>query len=115
LAVAHAFNYVEREQMVAASSGMLLSWAVGATAGPLLASQAMKMGGGWALFLYLAAVSGGLAVFTRYRMGRRAPLPTEAQAKYAPHGEATIATGALDPRAAEPARTAHLDPVEATL
>ena len=38
LAVAHAFDYVERDHMVAASAGMLLSWSLGATAGPLLAS-----------------------------------------------------------------------------
>ena len=39
LAVAHAFDYVERDQMVPASTGMLLAWALGATAGPMLASQ----------------------------------------------------------------------------
>jgi MFS family permease len=98
LAVAHAFDYVEREQMVAASAGMLLSWAIGATAGPLLASLMMSRGGDWSLFLYLAGVSGALAAFTRYRMGRRTALPTAEQAKFAPRGEGTVA-GTLDPRA----------------
>ena len=98
LAVAHAFDYVEREQMVAASAGMLLSWAIGATAGPLLASLLMSSGGDWSLFLYLAGVSGALAAFTRYRMGRRTALPTAEQAKFAPRGEGTVA-GTLDPRA----------------
>jgi MFS family permease len=115
LSVAHAFDYVERDQMVAASSGMLLSWAIGATAGPLLASQAMAAGGGWALFLYMAAVSGALAAFARYRMSRRTALPPEAQAKFAPRGEATVVTGALDPRAADPAQSARLDHAEAAL
>jgi len=85
--------------MVAASSGMLLSWAIGATAGPLIASQAMAAGGGWALYLYIAAVSGALAAFARYRMGRRTALAPEAQSRYAPVGEATVTAGALDPRA----------------
>ncbi len=98
LAVAHAFDYVERQQMVAASAGMLLSWAIGATAGPLLASLVMTAGGDWALFLYLAAVPGALAAFTRYRMGRRDALPPGEQAKFAPRGEGTVA-GTLDPRA----------------
>jgi MFS family permease len=98
LAVAHAFDYVEREQMVAASAGMLLSWAIGATAGPLLASLLMSVGGDWSLFLYLAGVSGALAAFTRYRMGRRSALPPAEQAKFAPRGEGTVA-GTLDPRA----------------
>jgi MFS family permease len=98
LAVAHAFDYVEREHMVAASAGMLLAWSIGATAGPLLASLLMSSGGDWALFLYLAGVSGALAVFTRYRMGRRQALPPADQAKFAPRGEGTVA-GTLDPRA----------------
>jgi len=98
LAVAHAFDYVEREQMVAASAGMLLSWAIGATAGPLLASLLMSREGDWSLLLYLAGVSGALAVFTRYRMGRRMALPPAEQAKFAPRGEGTVA-GTLDPRA----------------
>lgn len=113
LAVAHAFDYVERDQMVAASSGMLLSWAIGATAGPLIASQAMAAGGGWALYLYIAAVSGALAAFARYRMGRRTALAPEAQSRYAPVGEATVTAGTLDPRAAGAPEPAHLDPVEA--
>jgi predicted MFS family arabinose efflux permease len=98
LAVAHAFDYVEREQMVPASTGMLLAWALGATAGPILASQAMTLGGDWALFLYLAAVAGVLAAFVRFRMSRREALPAEEQAKYAPRGEGTVVAGALDPR-----------------
>jgi MFS family permease len=98
LAVAHAFDYVERDQMVAASAGMLLSWAIGATAGPLLASLLMSREGDWSLLLYLAGVSGALAAFTRYRMGRRMALPPAEQARFAPRGEGTVA-GTLDPRA----------------
>ncbi len=98
LAVAHAFDYVERDHMVAASAGMLLSWSIGATAGPLLASLMMSRGNEWALFLYLAAVAGALAAFTRYRMGRRTALPSAEQAKFAPRGEGNVA-GTLDPRA----------------
>jgi MFS family permease len=98
LAVAHAFDYVERDHMVAASAGMLLSWSIGATAGPLLASLMMSRGNDWALFLYLAAVAGALAAFTRYRMGRRVALPSAEQAKFAPRGEGNVA-GTLDPRA----------------
>ncbi len=98
LAVAHAFDYVEREHMVAASAGMLLAWSIGATAGPLLASLIMSRSGDWALFLYLAGVSGLLAAFTRYRMGRRAALPSADQSKFAPRAEGSVA-GELDPRA----------------
>ena len=86
------------EQMVPASTGMLLAWALGATAGPILASQAMTLCGDWALFLYLAAVAGLLAVFVRFRMSRRVALPAEEQARFAPRGDCTVVAGALDPR-----------------
>jgi MFS family permease len=104
LALAHAFDYVEREQMVPASAGMLLAWAIGATTGPNLASSLMSAAGNWALFLYLAGVAAGLALFVRYRMGRRAALPSAEQAKFAPRAEATVIAGALDPRAEQPAQ-----------
>jgi len=100
LAVAHAFDYVESDKMVPASAGMLLVWAIGATAGPIIASQLMTWSNDWALFLCLAATAGLLAIFVRYRMGRRSALPSEAQAKFAPRGEATVVAGALDPRPA---------------
>jgi MFS family permease len=103
LAVAHAFDYVEQEHMVPASAGMLLAWALGATAGPLLASQAMAIGGNWAMFLYLAGMSGLLAAFVRYRMGRRSALPTAEQAKFAPRTETAVVKGDLDPRAKDAA------------
>ncbi len=99
LAVAHAFDYVEREHMVAASAGMLLSWAIGATAGPLLCALMMGRAGDWSMFLFLAAVSGALAAFTRYRMGRRQALPSAEQAKFAPRSEGGVVAGHLDPRA----------------
>ncbi|MEA2778819.1 MAG: hypothetical protein QOK29_363 [Rhodospirillaceae bacterium] len=99
LAVAHAFDYVERDHMVAASAGMLLAWALGATAGPILVSQLMAHGGDWMLFLYLAGMAGGLAAFVRYRMGQRGALPAAEQAKFAPRIETAVMAGALDPRA----------------
>ena len=98
LAVAHAFDYVERDQMVPASAGMLLAWALGATTGPNLASSLMTAGGSWALFLYLSGVAAALALFVRYRMSRRAALPAGAQAKFAPRAEAAVLAGTLDPR-----------------
>jgi MFS family permease len=102
LALAHAFDYVERDQVVPASAGMLLAWAIGATAGPNLASGFMTAAGNWALFLYFAAVAGALALFVRYRMSRRAALPSAEQAKFAPRAEAMVVAGTLDPRAEQP-------------
>jgi MFS family permease len=103
ISLAHAFDYVERERMVAASSGMLLAWAVGATAGPLLASLVMQVLDPSSLFLYLATVGLLLAGFARYRMSRRAPRPSDEQAAFVPMPVTTAEVkGELDPRASAP-------------
>ena len=98
LVVAHTFDWVPRDSMVAASSGMLLAWAVGATLGPILGSLLMQAIGDEALFLFLALAALGLAGFTRYRMSRRAALPSHEQAPYVPVTTTACVSGRLDPR-----------------
>ena len=102
VSVAHAFDYVERHRMVAASSGLLLAWAVGATCGPLVASWVMGALGNASLFLYLAAVAAGLAAFTRYRMGQRVGRPPQEQSVFVPLPTTTAVSGQLDPRLEPP-------------
>lgn len=97
-AVAHAFDYIDRSQMVAANSGMLLAWAVGATAGPLIASSFMAIGPA-GLFVFIASVAIVLALYTRWRMSRRAAKPAEEQSKFVPVPSTSAIAGALDPRA----------------
>lgn len=97
-AVAHAFDYIDRSQMVAANSGMLLAWAVGATAGPLVASSFMAVGPA-GLFVFIAGVAISLAVYTRWRMSRRAAKPADEQSKFVPVPSTSAIAGALDPRA----------------
>lgn len=97
-AVAHAFDYIDRSQMVAANSGMLLAWAVGATAGPLIASSFMAVGPA-GLFVFIAGVAVSLAVYTRWRMSRRAAKPADEQSKFVPVPSTSAIAGALDPRA----------------
>lgn len=103
ISVSHAFDYVAKDRIVAASSGMLLAWALGSTAGPLIASVVMANLGHWSLFLYLAVVAAAIGGFARYRMSRRVALPPGEQATFVPRAETTAAVvgGELDPRAAE--------------
>ncbi len=98
-AVAHAFDYIDRSQMVAANSGMLLAWAVGATAGPLVASSVMGPTGPSGLFVFIASIAILLAIYTRWRMSRRAAKPAEEQSKFVPVPSTSAIAGALDPRA----------------
>lgn len=98
-AVAHAFDYIDRSQMVAANSGMLLAWAVGATAGPLICSSVMGLTGPSGLFVFVAAISILLAFYTRWRMSRRAAKPADEQSKFVSVPSTSAIAGALDPRA----------------
>ena len=98
-AVAHAFDYLDRSQMVAANSGMLLAWAVGATAGPLIASSVMGLLGSSGLFIFVATMAVALALYTRWRMLRRAAKPADEQSKFVPVPSTSAIAGALDPRA----------------
>jgi MFS family permease len=98
LAVAHACDYVEQPMMLAASSGLLLSWALGSAAGPLLGSLVMGQFADPALFLLIAAAGLFLAVFIRYRMTRRVALPADEQTNFVPVSTIALAPTELDPR-----------------
>ncbi|MFZ5789896.1 MAG: MFS transporter [Pseudomonadota bacterium] len=106
IAVAHAFDYVAKERMVAASSGLLLAWAIGATTGPLVASLLMGRLGAPVLLVYLAIIAGALALFVHYRMTRRAALPAREQAAFVPVTTTSAVAGKLDPRAGDSAAPA---------
>ena len=98
LAIAHAFDYVSKERMVAASSGLLLAWAIGATAGPLIAAVLMGHFGPQSLFAYMALMTGSIALFTHWRMTRRAALPSRDQATFVPVTTTSSVAATLDPR-----------------
>ncbi|WP_026871048.1 MFS transporter [Inquilinus limosus] len=77
ICVAHANDLAPRGTAVALSSSLLLSWGVGACAGPLVASAVIDRIGPNGLFLYGAAVAAVTAVFTAWRMTRRQAPPAE--------------------------------------
>jgi MFS family permease len=103
ISVAHAFDHVDQPRAIAASSGLLLAWAFGATAGPLLASLAMDLFGPSALFLVIAIVATALGAFTRFRMRQRAAVPAEEQKAFVPLAVAAAPATQLDPRIETPA------------
>lgn len=95
VAMAHASDFAEPDQMVGVTSSLLLSWAAGAAVGPTIAAPFMDMLGPRGLFLYTVLVATALALFVLWRMSRRAP----PQAK---DGFADIST--------TPPRLAEIDP-----
>lgn len=98
IAVAQAFDYFDRADMVGASGGLLLVWAIGATIGPLVASVLMGHFEAPALFVYLAAVAFLLVIFTLYRMLRRHALPSAEQTNFVAIQTTSAIANALDPR-----------------
>ncbi len=71
IALAHAFDHVARDRFVAASSGLLLAYAVGGTLGPALTSQVMGALGPYGFFVSMGTVSAAFAAFVVYRWYRR--------------------------------------------
>jgi len=98
LAVAQAYDYVDRADMVGASGGLLLVWAIGGTVGPLIASFFMGQFGPSALFVYLAVVASAIMIFTAYRMLARQARPASEQTAFVSMQTTSAIANALDPR-----------------
>ena len=99
LSVAQTNDYVERSEFVPAAGGLLLSYSIGASVGPLASSAAMRLIGPGGLFGFIALVLVGLAAFTAYRMRRRAPKPVADQGEFVQMPQTTGVAADLDPRA----------------
>jgi MFS family permease len=97
LSIAQAFDYLDRARYVAGASRMLMAYAVGAIAGPLLCSIAMSQLGAHAFFGYIGLVAGLLAAFALFRMGRRQALPVEEQREFVALPRMSPAGAALYP------------------
>ncbi|MBR9829073.1 MAG: MFS transporter [Oceanospirillales bacterium] len=79
IAVAITNDMMDSSQIIAASSGLMLSYGLGSVLGPLLSSTLMEYSTPVALFQTLAAALTAMAVFTLYRQYRVPPLPVAAQ------------------------------------
>jgi MFS family permease len=84
LCIAHANDYLEADQMVAASSGLVLASGVGAILGPITASLSMLLLGPNGFFWWLALIHLLMGVFAVYRMAKRRAKPVQEQSHYAP-------------------------------
>ncbi|RJF87546.1 MFS transporter [Oleomonas cavernae] len=101
LAVGHANDMIAPDQVVAVSAGLLMSWAIGSVGGPPIAGLMMGWVGPSGLFIYVAVVTGLLALFTIYRMRVRASVPNELQGKFVPLPTTSVAAP-LNPRSERP-------------
>jgi MFS family permease len=98
LCVAHANDFTERGQQLAASAGLLLVWGIGAMFGPMVAAGAMQLLGPRGMFEYLALIYLALLLVTLYRMSRRPTRPAEERQPFVAVPTTTAKSLKLDPR-----------------
>lgn len=84
LCVAHTNDYLEHEQMVAASGALYLVVGIGAVLGPLAASGFIAAVGPGGFFLFLCLVHATIGLFALYRMTQRPAVPMDEQGAFAP-------------------------------
>ncbi len=98
IGVAITNDMMDSSQIIAASSGLMLSYGIGSVCGPLLSSALMEHFHPAALFQTLAVALGAMALFTLYRQYRMPPLPVEAQEHFIPAIPDVHAIFEIDPR-----------------
>ena len=99
LSVAQTNDYVERDQFVPAAGGLLLAYAIGASLGPIVSSQAIEAMGPQGVFVFITAALLFVAGFTFYRMRRRQAKPLAEQGEFVKVPQTTAGAAELDPRA----------------
>jgi MFS family permease len=116
LAVAHANDYLDPKDLVAASAGLIMAMAVGAALGPLGTAMVMETMGPEGLYLSSGGICVALGGFAVYRMIRRSAPAMEDQGPYVLLSRTTPASVELDPRAEleSEASTEELDPQAAS-
>lgn len=103
ICAAHAFDFVDRADLVEASSGLLLANGIGSVIGPVLASAVMQRLGPAGLFATTACFHLFLAAFAYWRTTRR-PRPEEGRTEFDLTSTAPTMV-ALEPASEKPAET----------
>src|SRR5690606_7978012 len=79
ICAAHAFDHVDRADLVEAASGLLLANGIGSVIGPMVAATAMQNMGPQGLFAFTGVVHVTLGGFALWRISRRGAVPAEAR------------------------------------
>ena len=98
LCVAHANDLVHKKRAMEVSSGLLLTFSIGAVLGPLVASLAMSTSGHGALFLHTTAAHLLTAFVMLVRAKLRPKLPAEHREDFVAVPKTTPLVFELDPR-----------------
>ncbi len=97
LLIAYTNDFLSKEQMAAASAGMIFLNGVGAIFGPLVVGWLMGVVGTRGFFLYMGVLYAVQAAYTIWRMGRRAaPSVTGAYRGVTPTASTLAAVAVLE-------------------
>lgn len=84
LLIAYTNDFLEHEDMAAASGGLIFINGLGAITGPLIIGWLMGQIGPGGFFLFLAGLMFALAAYAVYRMTQRAAMPSDETGSYMP-------------------------------
>ena len=108
LAIAHTNDFLDKDEMVAASAGIQLAGGVGLTIGPIIGGLSLDLIGASGFWIFLFLIHALLGVFGLFRMQIREAVPLEEQGSTVLVSSRTTATlMELYPDAEE-----SIDPVE---
>ena len=79
LAIAHTNDFLEKDEMVAASAGIQLTGGVGLTIGPIIGGLSLDLIGASGFWIFLFLIHALLGVFGLFRMQIREAVPLEEQ------------------------------------
>jgi len=79
LAIAHTNDFLEKDEMVAASAGIQLAGGVGLTIGPIIGGLSLDLIGASGFWIFLFLIHALLGVFGLFRMQIREAVPLEEQ------------------------------------
>ena len=83
LAIAHTNDFLQQNEIVAASSAFAKLMGIGSILGPLMVSAMMSVTGPNGYHIYLLFIHGLLGLFGLYRMTKRA-IPADSESQYVP-------------------------------
>ncbi len=82
LFIAYTNDYLEVEDMAAASGGLVFAYGLGAIVGPMATGQLMDMVGPHGFWLFLVLVFAAITLYAGWRMTRRPAVPVDETGAY---------------------------------
>ncbi|MEP0046469.1 MAG: MFS transporter, partial [Roseobacter sp.] len=82
LLIAHTNDFLEHEDMAAASGGLIFINGLGAIAGPLITGSLMDAVGPWGFYLFTAILFVALVAYAAYRATKRGAVQVEDTGAY---------------------------------